>query len=255
MTETSPKVALVTGGSSGIGRAAAVAFARADARVVVAARRRAEGEETVRLVEEAGGRGLFVPADVRHAAEVRELVAACVEAFGGLDWAFNNAGIEGTAYVKTADYDEATFREVIDVNLTGTFLSMKYEIPALLARGGGAIVNMSSVAGLMGGIVGAAYHASKHGVVGLTKTAALDYAKEGIRVNAVCPGVITTDMARRAFLRDRELAKEMMAAHPIGRVGTVEEVASAVVWLCSSQASFITGETLRIDGGMLAGVS
>lgn len=248
------KVALVTGGSAGIGRAAAVAFARAGARVVVAGRRRAEGEETVRLVEQAGSQGLFVPADVRHGAEVARLVTACVEAFGGLDWAFNNAGIEGTAYVKTADYDEQAFREVIDVNLTGVFLSMKHEIPAMLARGGGAIVNMSSVAGLMGGVVGAAYHASKHGVVGLTKTAALDYAKAGIRVNAVCPAVITTDMARRLFLQDRELAKEIMAAHPIGRVGTVEEVANAVVWLCSDQASFITGDTLRIDGGMLAGV-
>lgn len=256
MTVPSPsnKVALVTGGSAGIGRATAVAFARAGASVVVAGRRRAEGEQTVRLVEEAGSRGLFVPADVRHAAEVEKLVAACVEAFGGLDWAFNNAGIEGTAYVKTADYDEQAFREVIDVNLTGVFLSMKHEIPAMLARGGGAIVNMSSVAGLMGGVVGAAYHASKHGVVGLTKTAALDYAKAGIRVNAVCPAVITTDMARRLFLQDRELAKEIMAAHPIGRVGTVEEVANAVVWLCSDQASFITGDTLRIDGGMLAGV-
>jgi NAD(P)-dependent dehydrogenase (short-subunit alcohol dehydrogenase family) len=256
MTVPSPstKVALVTGGSAGIGRAAAVAFARAGARVVVAGRRRAEGEQTVRLVEQAGSQGLFVPADVRHAGEVSGLVAACVEAFGGLDWAFNNAGIEGTAYVKTADYDEQAFREVIDVNLTGVFLSMKYEIPAMLARGGGAIVNMSSVAGLMGGVVGAAYHASKHGVVGLTKTAALDYAKAGIRVNAVCPAVITTDMAKRLFLQDRELAKEIMAAHPIGRVGTVEEVANAVAWLCSDQASFITGDTLRIDGGMLAGV-
>lgn len=255
MNHDSSKVALVTGGSSGIGRAAAVAFARAGARVVVAARRRAEGEATVRMVEEAGSRGLFVPADVRHAAEVQKLVGACVEAFGGLDWAFNNAGIEGQAYVKTADYPEDVFREVIDVNLTGVFLSMKYEIPAMLARGGGAIVNMSSVAGLMGGVVGAAYHASKHGVVGLTKTAALDYARDGIRVNAVCPAVITTDMAKRLFLQDRELAKEIMAAHPVGRVGTVDEVAGAVVWLCSSQATFITGETLRIDGGMLAGVS
>ncbi|MBL8201497.1 MAG: SDR family oxidoreductase [Chromatiales bacterium] len=254
MTRPSEKVALITGGSSGIGRATAVAFAKTGARVVVAARRRAEGEETVRLVEAAGSTGLFVPADVRLAAELRALVAACVEAYGGLDYAFNNAGIEGTGYVKTADYDEETFRQVIDVNLTGVFLSMKYEIPALLARGGGAIVNMSSVAGLMGGAVGAAYHASKHGVVGLTKTAALDYAKAGIRVNAVCPAVITTDMAKRLFYQDPGIAKEIVAAHPIGRIGTVDEVADAVVWLCSDQASFITGETLRIDGGMLAGL-
>jgi NAD(P)-dependent dehydrogenase (short-subunit alcohol dehydrogenase family) len=132
---------------------------------------------------------------------------------------------------------------------------MKYEIPALLARGGGTIVNMSSVAGLMGGVVGAAYHASKHGVVGLTKTAALDYANSGIRVNAVCPAVITTDMARRIFFENGDVVPGIRSAHPIGRVGTVDEVANAVVWLCSDQASFITGETLRIDGGMLAGVS
>jgi len=255
MAKSSSKVALITGGSSGIGRAAAVAFAKTGARVVVAARRRAEGEETLRLVEAAGSEGIFVPADVRRAAEVRAMVEACVETYGGLDYAFNNAGIEGSAFVKTADYDEETFREVIDVNLTGVFLSMKYEIPALLARGGGAIVNMSSVAGLIGGVVGAAYHASKHGVIGLTKTAALDYATAGIRVNAVCPAVITTDMASRLFYQDPEVAKQIVAMHPMGRVGTVDEVASAVVWLCSDQSSFITGETLRIDGGMLAGVS
>ena len=255
MASTSTKVALITGGSSGIGRAAAVAFAKTGARVVVAARRRTEGEATLRLVEAAGSEGIFVPADVRHAAEVRAMVQACVEAYGGLDYAFNNAGIEGSAFVKTADYDEETFRQVIDVNLTGVFLSMKYEIPALLARGGGAIVNMSSVAGLIGGVVGAAYHASKHGVIGLTKTAALDYAKDGIRVNAVCPAVITTDMASRLFYQDPEVAKHIVAMHPMGRVGTVDEVANAVVWLCSDQSGFITGETLRIDGGMLAGVS
>lgn len=252
MNQMAAKVVLITGGSSGIGRAAAVEFARHGARVVVAARRRAEGEETLKLVEAAGSEGIFVPVDVRHSAEIGKAVEACIEAYGGLDYAFNNAGIEGTGFVKTADYDEETFREVIDVNLTGVFLSMKHEIPALLARGGGAIVNMSSVAGLVGGVVGAAYHASKHGVVGLTKTAALDYAKDGIRINAVCPAVVTTDMAERLFYEDPKVAKQIVGMHPMGRVGTVDEVAKAVVWLCSSQASFITGETLRIDGGMLA---
>jgi len=231
MAKSSRKVVLITGGSSGIGRATAVAFAKTGARVVIAARRRAEGEETLRLVEAAGSEGQFVPADVRHASEVRAMVEACVETYGGLDYAFNNAGIEGTGFVKAADYDEETFRQVIDVNLTGVFLSMKYEIPVMLARGGGAIVNMSSVAGLIGGVVGVAYHASKHGVIGLTKTAALDYARYA----------------------DPEVSKDIVAMHPVGRVGTVEEVANAVVWLCSDQASFITGETLRIDGGMLAG--
>jgi len=252
--EMQGKVALVTGGSSGIGRATAVAYARQGASVVVAARRRNEGERTVELIEAAGGRGLFVPTDVSSAAEVRALVDACVEHFGGLDCAFNNAGIEGTGFTKTADYDEETWRRVIDVNLTGVFLCLKYELPALLARGGGAIVNMSSVAGLVGGMVGSAYHASKHGVIGLTKTAALEYAKQGIRINAVCPAVIVTDMADRLFYQDPEVAKRIGAMHPVGRVGTVEEVAGAVVWLCSGAADFVTGEALRIDGGLLAGV-
>ncbi|MEZ5565949.1 MAG: SDR family oxidoreductase [Gammaproteobacteria bacterium] len=254
MAASGSTVALITGGSSGIGRAAALAFAAAGSQVVITARRRQEGEETVQLVEAAGGQCIFVPADVRHAKEVQAVVSTCIEVFGGLDYAFNNAGIEGTAFVKTADVPEDTFREVIDVNLTGTFLTMKYEIPAMLARGGGAIVNMSSVAGLVGGVIGAAYHASKHGVIGLTKTAALDYAKAGIRINAVCPGVVTTDMSRRMYYQDREASKQISGMHPMGRIGSVEEVAQAVVWLCSPQASFVTGETLRIDGGLLAGL-
>jgi NAD(P)-dependent dehydrogenase (short-subunit alcohol dehydrogenase family) len=254
MTNFRSRVALITGGTSGIGRAAAVAFGKAGARVAVASRRRREGEETVRLVEAAGGEAIYVPLDVTKSAEVRAAVGTCVETFGGLDYAFNNAGIEGTGWVKTADYDEDVFEQVIKVNLTGVFLCMKYEIPALLARGGGAIVNMSSVAGLVGGVVGPAYHASKHGVIGLTKTAALDYARQGIRVNAVCPAVIETDMGRRLFGRDQENAERVAGMHPVGRVGTPDEVAAAVLWLCSQESSFITGEALRIDGGLLAGV-
>ncbi len=254
MTSFKSRVVMVTGGTSGIGRATAVAFGRAGAQVAVASRRRPEGEETVRLVKAAGGDAIFLPMDVTDSEQVRSTVASCIEAFGGLDCAFNNAGIEGTAWVKTADYDERMFRKVIDVNLTGVFLSMKHEIPALLARGGGAIVNMSSVAGLTGGPVGPAYHASKHGVIGLTKTAALDYARKGIRVNAVCPAVIQTDMGMRLFQQDPEISSRITEMHPLGRIGTPEEVAAAVLWLCSDESSFVTGEALRIDGGMLAGV-
>ena len=254
MTRFASRAVLVTGGTSGIGRATAVAFGREGARVAVASRRRRQGEETVRLVEAAGGEAIFLPLDVADSAQVRATVAACVAAFGGLDYAFNNAGIEGAGWVKTADYDETVFRQVIDVNLTGVFLCMKYQIPAMLARGGGAIVNMSSVAGLIGGSVGAAYHASKHAVIGLTKTAALDYARKNIRVNAVCPAVIETDMGKRLFHRDEEMAQYIANLHPVGRIGAPDEVAAAVLWLCSPEASFITGEALRIDGGMLAGV-
>lgn len=254
MADFRSRVALVTGGTSGIGRATAVAFGRAGAKVAVTGRRRPNGEETVRLVTAAGGEARFFPLDVTDAVQVRATVTACVEAFGGLDYAFNNAGVEGAGWVKTADYDEGMFRQVIDVNLTGVFLCMKYQIPAMLARGGGAIVNMSSVAGLIGGSVGAAYHASKHGVLGLTKTAALDYARKNIRVNAVCPAVIETDMGKRLFHRDEEMAQYIANLHPVGRIGTPDEVAAAVIWLCSPEASFITGEELRIDGGLLAGV-
>ena len=251
MARTSTKVALITGGSSGIGRAAAVAFAKTGARVVVAARRRAEGEETLRLVEAAGSEGIFVPADVRRAAEVRAMVEACVETYGGLDYAFNNAGIEGSAFVKTADYDEETFREVIDVNLTGVFLSMKYEIPALLARGGGAIVNMSSVAGLIGGVVGAAYHASKHGVIGLTKSLARDLASANIRVNAICPGLIRTPLTE-SYFTDERFEKELATLVPQRRYGESGDVAQAALYLASEMSSYVNGVALPVDGGWLA---
>lgn len=247
------KTIFITGGNDGIGLATARVFAELGANVSIMGRRAASNDAARADLESRGVRCIAVTGSVAVEADIQRALDQTIEAFGRLDYAFNNAGIEGTAFVKTADYDEETFRQVIDVNLTGVFLSMKYEIPALLARGGGAIVNMSSVAGLMGGPVGAAYHASKHGVVGLTRTAALEYATAGIRVNAVCPGVITTDMASRLFYQDPEVAKGILAMHPMGRVGTVDEVANAVVWLCSDQASFITGEELRIDGGMLAG--
>lgn len=246
------RVALVTGGTSGIGRAAALGFAREGARVVVSARRAEEGEETVRLIRRAGGDGMFFRADMSLRADIAALVERTIATFGRLDFAFNNAGIEGTGFVKTADYAEETWDDVIRINLTAVFLCMKHQIPPLLKQKGSAIVNMSSVAGLVGGPLGAGYHASKFGVVGLTKTAALEYASKGLRVNAVCPAVIRTAMTERLFFEDETKTAKITALHPLGRVGTVDEVASLVVWLCSEEAGFITGQAIAIDGGLTA---
>jgi len=243
-------VALVTGGSSGIGRATALAFARDGAKVVVASRRTDQSEETVHLIEAAGGQALFVRTDMKKPAEIAALVARTVEHFGKLDYAFNNAGIEGDPFVPLADLSEATWDEVIAVNLTAVFLCMKHEIPHILETKG-AIVNMASVAGLTGGRVGTAYFASKHGVVGLTRAAAIEYAAQDIRINAVAPAVIRTDMTQRAFFHDEALGAQVTAMHPMGRVGKPEEVAEAVIWLCSKAASFTTGHVLPIDGGRL----
>ena len=245
------KVALVTGGSSGIGRATALAFAAQGARVVVASRRAEESQETVRQIQAAGGEALFVQTDVVQATQVQALIDRTVAAYGGLDFAFNNAGIEGTAFVPVQHYTEATWDSVMDINAKGVFLSMKYELPHILARRG-AIVNMASVAGLKGSRMGAAYVASKHAVVGLTKAAALELADQGVRINAVAPAVIHTPMADRAFFQDPAIASRVAGLHPMGRVGQPEEVAQAVVWLCSPAASFTTGHTLPIDGGMLS---
>jgi NAD(P)-dependent dehydrogenase (short-subunit alcohol dehydrogenase family) len=243
------KVAVITGGSSGIGRATALAFAAEGARVALGARRQAEGEETARLIREQGGEAVFVQTDVRQSDQVQRLVQSAVDRWGRLDCAFNNAGIEGAAMVLTADYPEQTWRDVLDVNLTGMFLAMKHEIPHMLQQGGGAIVNMSSIAGLVGGGIGSAYFASKHGVVGLTKAAAIEYGKSGIRVNAVCPAIIETDMVERAF---GGVSEYLTSLHPIGRVGQPREVADAVVFLCSARSSFITGHALPVDGGLVA---
>jgi NAD(P)-dependent dehydrogenase (short-subunit alcohol dehydrogenase family) len=243
-------VALVTGGSSGIGRATALAFAREGANVVVASRRTDQSEETVRLIKAAGGEALFVRTDMKKAAEIAALVARTVEHFGKLNFAFNNAGIEGDPFVPLVESSEATWDDVIAVNLTGVYLCMKHEIPHILQTKG-AIVNMASVAGLTGGRVGTAYFASKHGVVGLTRAAAIEYAAQDIRINAVAPAVIRTDMTQRAFFHDEALGAQVTAMHPMGRVGRPEEVAEAVIWLCSKHASFTTGHVLPIDGGRL----
>ena len=244
------EVALITGGSSGIGRATALVFAREGAKVVVASRRAQESEETMRLIHAAGGEAIFVQTDMKKTAAIEAMVSRAVEHFGGLSYAFNNAGIEGTAFVPVAAYSEETWDEVLAVNLKSVFLCMKYEIPHIL-KAKGAIVNMASVAGLAGGHIGSAYIASKHGVVGLTRAAAIEYANQSVRINAVAPAVIRTPMAERAFFHDEALGAMVTGLHPMGRVGTPEEVAEAVVWLCSKAASFTTGHVLPIDGGFL----
>ena len=246
------EVALITGASSGIGRATAILFAAEGARVVVASRRAEESEETVRLIQAAGGDAMFVKTDVSKAAEAEAMVAATVQRYGALHFAFNNAGIEGTPFVPLDSYAESTWDDVIGINLKGVFLSMKYELPHIV-QSKGAIVNMASVAGLSGGRLGSAYYASKHGVVGLTKAAAMEYADKGVRINAVAPAVIHTPLAERAGLAmgDPQMAARVLSLHPMGRIGQPEEVAQAVLWLCSKGASFTTGHTLPVDGGYL----
>jgi NAD(P)-dependent dehydrogenase (short-subunit alcohol dehydrogenase family) len=245
------KVVLITGGNSGIGQATALAFAKRGANVIVAARRVSEGKETVAMIKESGGEAHFEQTDVTKATEVEALIAACIAIYGGLDYAVNNAGVEGTPFIPAAEYEEEIWDNVIDINLKGVWLCMKYEIPEMLKRGQGAIVNMSSVAGLKGGRIGVAYYASKHGVIGLTKAAAIEYAAQGVRINAVCPAVVKTAMADRAFFHDKEMTARITTMHPMGRVGRPEEVASTVLWLCSEDASFVTGHAHPVDGGFL----
>jgi NAD(P)-dependent dehydrogenase (short-subunit alcohol dehydrogenase family) len=251
-TELRGKVVIVTGGTSGIGRDTAVLFAKAGTNVVVAGRREAEGKETIGLIRAAGGDGLFVKTDVSRAADVRGLVQKTVEKFGRLDVAFNNAGIEGS-WSPIAEQSEEDWDSTIDINLKGVWLCLKYEIQQMLKQGGGgAIVNMASVAGFIGSAGAATYCASKHGVMALTKSAALETARSGIRVNVVCPAVIETPMGERLWGAP-EAKKFALGLHPIGRFGRPEEIAEAVLWMCSDGASFMTGQSLVLDGGFLAG--
>ncbi len=247
------KVALVTGGNSGIGQAIALAFAKEGAKVVVAGLPVPGGEKTIAMIEEQGGEAHFVPMDVSQATEVKAMVAACITEYGRLDYAVNNAGIGGTFFIPTAEYEEEVWDRVIDVNLKGVWLCMKYEIPEMLKHGRGAIVNMSSITGLKGGplLSGVAYYASKHGVIGLTKAAANEYAARGLRINAVCPAVIETPMMERELARNKRVTARIVAMHPVGRLGRPEEVAAATLWLCSEGASFVTGHAYPVDGGML----
>jgi NAD(P)-dependent dehydrogenase (short-subunit alcohol dehydrogenase family) len=227
-------------------------FARDGARVVVADLDAAGLQETVGQIEEAGGTAKDLVADVTRAADVEGMVAQSVDAFGRLDCAFNNAGIEGSVGTTTADYTEEEWDRVINVDLKGVWLCMKYEITHMLKQGSGAIVNTSSVAGLVGLRGSSPYVASKHGVVGLTKTAALEYARDHIRVNAVCPGVFRTPLVERIIEGVPGREQEYMNAQPIGRLGQPEELAEAVVWLCSDAASFVTGHAFPVDGGFVA---
>jgi NAD(P)-dependent dehydrogenase (short-subunit alcohol dehydrogenase family) len=252
MKEFEGKVALVTGGGSGIGRATAIAFAREGAQVIIGNRNVQRGEETVAMIHKAGGTATFTRTDVLVAAEIEALVNHAVTTYGGLDLAFNNAGIEGEVQSTLVDQTEANYDAVMDINVKGVWLSMKYEIPRMLERGGGAIVNCSSVAGLIGFPGIGIYIASKHAVIGLTKTAALEFSAQGIRVNAVNPAVIDTAMVDRLAVGMNLKKEDLIALHPIGRIGRVEEVAEAVLWLCSNKASFVTGHSLIVDGGFTA---
>ena len=250
----SDKVALVTGAASGIGRACARLFAEQGASVIVSDVAAEGGEEMARLIQEAGGKAAFIRADVSDAKEVEALVGTTMETFGRLDCAVNNAGIEGVL-APTADYPEETWNKVLAINLTGAFLCMKHKIPRILEGGGGSIVNMASVLGLVGFANAPAYTAAKHGVVGLTKVAALEYSALGIRVNALCPGFIETPMVMERGVEagiHPEVYEQIAQLHPIGRLGKSEEIAEAAVWLCSEAASFVTGHAMTADGGFVA---
>jgi len=242
------KVALVTGGGSGIGRSTAIAFSREGAKVVVADIQAEGGNGTVRIIKKSGGNAVFVKTDVSKAKEVEALVKKAVEAYGKIDCAFNNAGIEGTQG-PTGECAEENWDRTISINLKGIWLCMKYELSQMLKQGKGVIVNTASIAGLVGFTNLPAYCASKGGVIQLTKTAALEYAKSNIRINAVCPGVIKTPMIDRFTKGSKEAEAAFAAGEPVGRLGTPEEIAEAVVWLCSDKASFVTGHPMVVDGG------
>ena len=245
--------AFITGGGSGIGRAAALAFAREGARVAVADASEETADETVQLITEAGGEAIALVGDVSDGDAVESMVASVVSAYGRLDCAFNNAGISGFhvggAGKRTADWPEAAFDRMIAVNLKGVWLCMRSELTQMAEQGGGAIVNTSSIAGLVGFGMSSAYVAAKHGVVGLTKTAAIEYASDGIRVNAVCPGFIETAMTVDTMQRRGD---QIMPTVPFGRMGTPEEIAELVLWLCSDAASYVSGSAYNVDGGFLA---
>ncbi len=245
------EIAIVTGGASGIGRATALEFSKEGAKVVVADILEKEGNETVALIYASGGDAIFVKCDVSSQHDVEALVKKTVEKYGRLDIAFNNAGIEGDQAF-TVDCSIENWDKVINVNLKSVFLCMKYQIPEMLKRGKGAIVNCSSVAGLSGFPGIPAYAASKHGLIGLTKSTALEYARQGIRINVVCPGVINTPMIERYHKGDPEREKQLIRSEPMGRMAEPEEVATLVVFLCSDKASFITGYPYAVDGGYVA---
>ncbi|HEX8592215.1 MAG TPA: SDR family oxidoreductase [Pseudomonas sp.] len=247
----SGQVALVTGAAAGIGRAAALAFAAQGLKVVVADLDVEGGEKTAYLIREAGGEALFVACNVTQESDVRQLMERAVEVYGRVDYAFNNAGIE-IEKGRLPEGSEAEFDAIMGVNVKGVWLCMKYQLPLMLAQGGGAIVNTASVAGLGAAPKMSIYSASKHAVIGLTKSAAIEYAKKKIRVNAVCPAVIDTDIFRRAYESDPKKGEFAATMHPVGRIGKVEEIAAAVLYLCCDGAAFTTGQALAVDGGVTA---
>ncbi|MCE2470685.1 MAG: glucose 1-dehydrogenase [Anaerolineae bacterium] len=252
MAHLDGKTALVTGAAAGIGRASALALAREGAALCVSDINAAGAEETARLIRDAGGQAIARPCDVTDRAQAQAMVAATLAEFGQLDAAVNNAGIAGHFYQRLHEADDEMFERVIDVNLRGVWHCMKAELPPMLAQESGAIVNIASVAGLIGAPKAADYTASKHAVVGITKSAALDYAKSGIRVNAVCPAYTDTAMVQGAIAGNPIMASIMTRAIPMGRLGLAEEIAEAVVWLCSDASSFVTGHSLALDGGLVA---
>jgi NAD(P)-dependent dehydrogenase (short-subunit alcohol dehydrogenase family) len=251
MPQFTGHVALITGATSGIGRATARAFAREGAAVVLAGRRVVQGEQVKQDIETSGGRALFIPTDVTQEEQIRNLVQKTISTFGRLDFAVNNAGIEGIPFVPTHEQTVENYRKIFDCNVLGILLSMKQELAVMLPAGRGVIVNMSSVAGMIGTPGMGVYAASKHAVMGLTKSAALEYATAGIRINAVCPGGVETEMAQR-LTQVAKNAEDFIALHPLGRLGTAEEIASAVLYLCTPGAAFATGAAFVLDGGWSA---
>jgi NAD(P)-dependent dehydrogenase (short-subunit alcohol dehydrogenase family) len=245
------RVALVTGGSLGIGRATSMAFARLGARVVIADVQVDAGKAVTAEIEQNGGEVIFIETDVSRPDQVRSLIDTIVDSYGRLDFAFNNAGIEGEV-APTTECTEENWDRVTHINMKGVWLCMKHEIRQMLEQGKGAIVNMSSVAGLVGYENVPAYSASKHGIIGLTKTAALEYADDGIRVNAICPGVIDTAMVDRFTGGDEEVRQGLVESQAMSRLGKPQEIADVVTWLCSDAASFVTGQALAADGGFVA---
>lgn len=246
------KVAVITGASSGIGRACAFSFANRGACVVVADIAVEGGDETVRQIKASGGEAMFFECDVSRASQVEDMVNAAAKTYGGLDYACNNAGIDGGLF-STVDYPDEIWDQVIDINLKGPWLCMKYEIPQMIQQGGGAIVNVSSILGTVGFAEASGYVAAKHGMIGITKTAALEYATQGIRVNAVCPAFIATPMQEKGDAGEgSELYPKIVELHPMKRLGKPEEVSEAVIWLCSDASAFVTGHAMLIDGGYVA---